>query len=118
MTEPRGRGSLSAVRDPAMAVAMAKCWLASWTSRAKAANVRTGLPPVDSFHGYECGFCDVPRDIIIRQLEEFTTWSGISSYDEDIPLRAEIESWEMVHSDEQKRRVLKASGLSIEKSPW
>jgi hypothetical protein len=110
-----------------MAIAMAKCWMATWTRRAERAGIGSGLPPTDSFHVEECAFCDMPRDMIIRALDEFVEWSGISSYDESVPLRLEIESWETVSSTEQTRRVAKASGMNMpdrgadpqdRRSPW
>jgi hypothetical protein len=94
------RGQLQ-VRDPAEAVAMAKCWLATW---ARGSGL-WGLPDVNSFHPSTCGYCEMDRPALMKMVTEFVEWSGVSSYDESVPLRLEIEAWETVGSDEQKRRV-------------
>ena len=65
-----------------------------------------GIHPVD-----ECGFCDMPRDLIIQALEEFRAWSGISSFNNEVPLRDQIESWNTLPAEEQKRLVTQAAGL-------
>jgi hypothetical protein len=95
------------VRDPAQAIAMAKCWLASWMPPEPAA---FGLPPTGSFHPDACGFCDMPRDLLIRVLEEFQTWSEISSYDDEVPLKAEIEAWQTLSPAQQDIKVRHAQG--------
>jgi hypothetical protein len=92
---------------------MAKCWLNTWVVRAKTAGIDLGLGNGERFlHQTQCGYCDVPRDLLIRALEEFQEWSGISSF-EDVPLRAEIEAFETMHKAEQQRLVAKAAGLNI-----
>jgi len=124
MTESReGRGRAQ-VRDPAQAIAMAKCWLATWTRRA---GPLAGLPPTDSFHPSKCGFCDMPRDLLIQMLEEFQSWASISSYDDTTALRLEVEAWETIPASEQAIKVKRAQGYydkpgSAERadarSPW
>jgi len=89
-----------------MAVAVAKCWLASYQGR----NSLTGLPPSDSFHTEECPYCDFNRDGMMEALAEFVAWSGISS-DDETPLRMEVEAWLTVPPEEQARRVKQAQGL-------
>ena len=104
------------VRDPAVAIAMARCWLASWSSRSL-----IGLD-INEFHPDNCGFCEIPRETIMEMLEEFADWSNISSYDESVPLRAEIEAWETLPREEQKTMVERAAGWlerpKDQRSPW
>lgn len=123
MTEREGRGRMT-VRDPAMAIAMAKCWLASWMPPGAEA---FGLPPESSFHPDACGFCDMPRDLLVQMLEEFQTWSLISVYDDEVPLRAEIEAWQTLSPEQQNFKVRQAQGYNQpdrghapddRRSPW
>lgn len=108
------------IRNPAEAIAMSKCWLATWVRHAGASAQKMGIPAVDSFHPGKCAYCDEPRDYLIRALERFRDWSGISS--DDAPLRLEIESFQTLPAHEQTRLVRKAQ-LAIEepkdaRSPW
>lgn len=96
-----GRGKVT-VRNPAEAVAIAKCWLATW------APGTPGVPAVDTFHPKVCDWCDYPRDLLIQTLEEFSDWAGL--FKEEPALRLEIESYETLPADEQHRLVLKAQG--------
>jgi len=114
MTERVSRGQISVVRNPAVAIAMSKCWLADW---------KDSLPSID-FHPDTCAFCDTPRDLLMKQLEEFKTWSGVSDIvTEEQPLRLEIEQWETLPVHEQVRLVRKAQAI-VEgepvdsRSPW
>lgn len=90
----------SVIRDPAVAIAAAKCWLAGRGG---------GLLPVDSFHPTECTFCDFDRDGIIEAVTEFAAWAGIST-DEETPLRAEIEAFLTISLEAQTRQVDRARG--------
>jgi len=123
MSERTGRGRVT-VRDPAQAIAMAKCWLASWMPAGPAA---FGLPETNSFHPQVCGFCEVPRDLLIQMLEEFQHWSQISTYDDEVGLRAEIEAWETLTAAQQDIKVRMAQGYHLpdrgrepedRRSPW
>lgn len=114
MTEPReGRGRTQ-VRDPSQAIAMAKCWLATWVRRAGPISQLQGLPEEGSFHPEKCAYCDMPRDFLVQMLEEFRDWSGISQkigdfeVYEDAPLRLAMESFMTLPADEQTRLVRKA----------
>jgi len=94
---------------------MAKCWLATWVQRAGP----VGLPPVDSFHPAVCAYCGEPRDLLIKMLEEYRDWAGISK--DDAPLRLEIESWLTLPAIEQERLVRKAQldePVEDRRSPW
>lgn len=93
----------AAIRDPAVAIAVAKCWLASEYGRS--------LPgiPVTAFHPEECPFCEFDRDGMMEALEEFVAWSGISS-DEETPLRLQIESWMTLPAEVQRQHVQRAQG--------
>jgi hypothetical protein len=99
----RGR---SVIRDPAVAIAASKCWLASMMNKAGAL---PGVPPLDSFHPAECTFCDFDRDGIIQALEEFAAWAGISK-DEETPMRAEIERFLTLPGYQQSAFVRRAQG--------
>ena len=104
---------------------MAKCWMASWGGVGKFLNLRQ-----DAFHPAECGYCEVSRDALAKAIKEFVEWSGISSYDESVPLRLEIESWETLPHHEQARLVARAAGMATDeeedradppadpRSPW
>lgn len=103
---------------------MAKCWLASWMPPDPSA---FGMPPVGSFHPESCGFCDMPRDMLIRMLEEFQDWSLISSYNDEVPMRAEVEAWQTLSREQQEIKVRQAQGYVMpdrgrspedRRSPW
>ena len=94
----------AAIRDPAVAIAVAKCWLAS-----KYGASPPDIPAVTVFHPEECPFCDFERDGMMEALEEFVAWSGISS-DEETPLRLQIESWLTLPSEVQEQHVKRAQG--------
>ena len=106
------------IRNPAEAVAIAKCWLAFWATRGGG----TGLPPLDSYHPAKCAYCEQPRDLLIRALEEFRDWSFISAYEDDeTPLRLEIEQFLALPTHEQNRLVEKAQTKEVDTgddSPW
>lgn len=105
---------VAAVRDPAVAIAGAKCWLARWNGGegARAAGLQ-----VASFHPRPCEFCQVSTDGLIRMIEEFLVWSGITPperfTDETItPLRAEVEGFLTLPTEEQERLVAEAQGYT------
>lgn len=103
MTE---RGRL-VIRNPAEAVAISKCWLATWARRAG----EVGLPPTDSYHPATCAYCELPRDFLIRALEEFAAWANIDKVEDlDSPLRLEVEQFLAMPKTEQERLVAKAAG--------
>ena len=62
------RGRVSVIRDPAIASAAAKCWLARWH---KGSGARTIGIPITSFHPQDCGFCEYPTDKLIESVDEF-----------------------------------------------
>jgi len=105
---PEGRGRVPLIRDPAYAVAVAKCWLA-----------RTENPyALSAHHPEECGFCEVPLETLIGSLIEFGSWSGMS-YRPDrfdpanpvtLPWRTEIESFARLPAEEQTKLVQRAQG--------
>lgn len=94
----RGR---SVIRDPATAIAAAKCWLAR---RGGGGVLRT-----DSFHPAECSMCEMDADGLIEAVTEFVEWAGISS-DEERPLRAEIEAFLTISEEAQRRQVGRMQG--------
>jgi hypothetical protein len=106
------RGRVSAIRDPAIAVAAAKCWLARWNG-GRGARV-AGLN-MTTFHPEECGFCEYPVDRLMASIEHFVAWSGL---DEDVlpgdpmPLRDQVESFLSLPRQEQARLVTKAQGYT------
>lgn len=94
-------GDRSVIRDPAVAVAAAKCWLASRGGG--------GLLPVDSFHPKECTFCEFDRDGIIEAVTEFVAWAGIAT-DEERPLRGAVEAFMTINPEAQSRQVDRVRG--------
>lgn len=93
------------LRNPADAIAAAKCWLATWAGRAP------GVGDVESFHPTECSFCELPRDLLVQALEEFKNWAHISDdIDEGTPLRLEMETWLALPDAEQRRQVERSAG--------
>jgi len=106
MTE--GRSKVPVIRDPAFAVAVAKCWLA-----------RTQSPyGLSAFHEEDCGFCEMPLNTLIHSLEEFGVWSGISwrsdrfdpSNPTVMPWRDEVERFARLPPADQLALVKKAQG--------
>ena len=101
------RGRDAEVRDPAIAIAAGKCWLARWND---GSFLRV---PNTSFHPQECGFCDVPDSTLMKMLNEFLDWANLrpsNQMDDVSALRAEIEMFQTLPVDEQKRLVAKAQG--------
>lgn len=103
---PRGRPPV--IRDPAIAVAVGKCWLA---------RTRSAFA-VTAHHPEECGFCEMPLDKLIWSLEEFNEWSGVG-YRQDRfdpsnptirPWRVEIERFDSLPREEQDVMVRRAQG--------
>ncbi len=92
------------VRNPAEAIAMAKCWLASFAGRSSIG----GLVVNDAVHVAPCAYCEEPRDFLIRAVEEFVDWGHLIHEDEEAPPRLEIEQWLMLPAVEQQRLVQKA----------
>lgn len=112
------RGKIT-IRNPAEAIAMAKCWLNTWVTRAKAAKIDLGVGLNSlALHPAPCVYCKEPRDLLIQTLEDFKEWSGISndSFTKD-PFRLEIEQWLTLPAEEQERLVRKAQAGKPEEVP-
>ena len=92
------------VRNPAEAIAMAKCWLATWAGRTK-----IGGLDMSTIHVAPCAYCEEPRDFLIRAVEEFSEWGQLITDDEEAPMKLEIEQWLMLPASEQERLVTKAA---------
>jgi hypothetical protein len=108
------RGRVSVIRDPAIAVAAAKCWLARWHKGAGAKMVGV---PVNSFHPVDCGFCDYPTDRLIVAVTEFGEWAGLQPQvfmDQPVAVRDTVETFLGLPSHEQKRLVRKAQGYDLD----
>jgi hypothetical protein len=108
------RGRVSVIRDPAIAVAAAKCWMARWNGGRSAKMV--GLT-VNSFHPAECGFCDFPAERLIEAVDEFNTWAGLKPprfIGESSAVRDTVETFLSLPVHEQKRLVGKAQGYEVE----
>jgi len=104
------RGRVSVIRDPAIASAAAKCWLARWH---KGSGARTIGIPITSFHPQDCGFCEYPTDKLIESVDEFVKWSGLkppTSISEPVAMRESVEMFLTLPAHEQKRLVEKAQG--------
>jgi hypothetical protein len=104
------RGRLSVIRDPAIASAAAKCWLARWH---KGTGARLVGIPITSFHPQDCGFCEYPADRLVESIGEFIEWAGLkppTSIGEPTAMRGEVEMFLTLPSHEQKRLVEKAQG--------
>lgn len=110
------RGRLQ-FRNPAEAIAAAKCWLYTWTSR-----TGPGLLRLDgeAIHETTCSFCEYPRDMLVSAIEEFNTWSAIDSEEEDAPIRLEVEQFLALPAAEQFRLVKKAQATEVvtDEEPW
>lgn len=94
------------IRDPIIAVAVAKCWLWRWTKRVNQYD-RKMLPGIEGLHlDAPCNFCDYPADALVAALEEFVAWSGIGKQvAEPVEFRSQIEAFVMLPLEEQRRRV-------------
>lgn len=106
-----GRGRVSVIRDPAIAAAAGKCWLARWQG-GKAMSRITGIQS-NSFHPDECGFCDYPTDRLVEAVAEFNEWAGlnpINFMDEPMVARGAVEMFMTNTTAEQRRLVMKAQG--------
>lgn len=101
------RGRVSVIRDPAIAVAAAKCHLARW-KMGQVLGIAT-----NAFHPEECGFCDYPADRLAEAITEFANWAGLyqtKKSDEPLPVRDDVERFLMLPREEQHRLVEKAQG--------
>lgn len=102
------RGKLSAIRDPAIAIAASKCYLARTT-----AHLIMGTA-INSFHPKPCSFCDLETERLAGLLNEYMGWSGLRparTADDVIPIRPEVERFEMLPREEQRRLVTKAQAI-------
>lgn len=104
------RGRVAEIRDPAVAIAAGKCWMARW--RKGGMFLITGVP-INSFHPAPCGFCEYPPDKLAGALEEFVDWARLKAprtMGETTELRAEIEMFQTLPKEEQQRLVERAQG--------
>ena len=104
------RGRVSVIRDPAIASAAAKCWLARWH---KGQGMRVMGIPITSFHPQDCGFCEYPVDKLIESVDEFVKWAGLKppeTIGEPVAMRESVEMFLMLPASEQNRLVQKAQG--------
>ena len=104
------RGRVSVIRDPAIASAAAKCWLARWH---KGSGARTIGIPITSFHPQDCGFCEYPQDKLVESVDEFIKWAGMKppeSIGEPSVLRESVEMFLTLPTHEPHRLVQKAQG--------
>jgi hypothetical protein len=105
------RGRVSVIRDPAIAAAAGKCWLARWNG-GKGASRMLGIP-VNSFHPQDCGFCEYPTDRLLESVDEFVKWAGLKppeAMDEIGVIRESVEMFMAQPAHEQSRLVMKAQG--------
>lgn len=109
MTEQRAKvASVGRIRDPAVAAAVGKCWLWRWSRRVPAYSRMVLTDKIERLHDDEpCGFCEYPADGLIRALEEFVEWSGLSTeaVDSGRPFRPEVEAFIRLPNEEQHRLV-------------
>ena len=101
------RGRLE-FRNPAEAVAAAKCWLYTWTSRSGPGLLRL---EGELIHDEACSYCEYPRDMLIVAIEEFNTWAAIDA--DEAPLRLEVEQFLALPAVEQQRLVKKAQKTEV-----
>jgi hypothetical protein len=104
------RGRVSVIRDPAIASAAAKCWLARWH---KGAGAKMAGISISSFHPQDCGFCEYPTDKLIESVDEFVEWAGLkppTSVGEPVAMRESVEMFLTLPRHEQSRLVQKAQG--------
>lgn len=98
------RGKFKVIRDPAVAIAAGKCWIARWGSR----KILGGLP-VDSFHPEDCAFCDLDPTYLIEAIDEFMNWSGLRDGD-DAELERPVEAFLQLNAEAQASVVREAQG--------
>jgi hypothetical protein len=110
------RGRLQ-FRNPAEAVAAAKCWLNTFTSLSGPGMLRL---EGEMIHPDDCAFCSYPRDMLIAAIEEFNGWAALDQ--EEAPIRLEVEQFLALPAAEQLRLVKKAQAAEVpideEKEPW
>lgn len=84
------------IRDPAVASAAAKCWLARFQ----------GIIIIEgAFHPETCSLCEYDMDDLLAAIKEFLKWSGISPGKDPVPMRAEVEGFLTLPREEQARAV-------------
>lgn len=84
------------IRDPAVASAAAKCWLARFQ----------GMVIIDgSYHPEPCSLCEYDMDYLIGAVREFLAWSGHQPGKDPVPLRQEVEGFLTLPREEQARAV-------------
>ena len=94
---------MKVVRDPAVAVAISKCWLGRWSKRATGTDRL--IPGLSELHPDRCNFCDMPTDELIQMLSEFLDWAGMRPDAESSDFRPSIEAFLLLPPEEQKRLV-------------
>lgn len=96
---------MSEIRDPEVAIAAAKCWLARWGG-----SVLDHIP-VAAHHPRPCGFCEYPSDKLIDLVAEFMAWADPPTpMGEPSALRPELEAFLALSQRQQRRLVNKAQG--------
>ena len=91
------------IRDPAIAVAAAKCWLARWGNL-------DGVP-VGSYHPREYGFCEYPEKRLIDAVAGFIAWADPpAEMGEPVALQSSVEAFLALSRQEQSVLVQKAQG--------
>jgi hypothetical protein len=106
------RGKPAVIRDPAVAIAAAKCWMARWQGKRSFSSI-AAMPDLNKAHPDECGFCEYPPDYLMQALEEFVEWAGFKSSDTNLELaqvRTEIEAFTTLPPEMQAEAVRRAQG--------
>ena len=91
------RGRSEVIRDPAVASAAAKCWLARFQGDESLIG--------GSYHPGPCSLCGYDLDYLMAAIKEFLAWSGLQPGKDPVPLRAEVEGFLTLPREEQARAV-------------
>lgn len=110
--ERRERGTPEPIRDPAFAVAAAKCVVA----RDLGSAALGGITP-RFFHPKECAFCEFDQEFLRDAVAEFTQWAGLvesSTFDPAMPelyrVEPAVERFMQMPFEDQAWLVQKAQG--------
>ena len=100
------------IRDPAQAIAVAKCVVARDLGAMAIGKVAPRF-----FHPGECAYCEMDVEWLRAGVAEFNEWAGLNppttvdpAFPDLLPLQPNVESFSLLPRDEQAIRVKRAQG--------
>lgn len=112
MSERVVRYKIPELRDPAQAVAAAKCVVARDLGKESLGRLTPRF-----FHPSECSYCGLETEALRDAVAEFNGWAGLNPptridpmYPDLHPIKPGVESFMLLPREEQAARVQRAQG--------